>query len=160
MEPILDLAETLRTRLSAELSFFLGTVTTVERRYAPYLTAEELEVPKWILMAKDEEVARQARGLAPGELSIDVAYQAALPPLSDREGIFIDTPTIDAMVEKVGKLKDLFRPGGSLRDERLADSEFRRYTNSPIYRPDLLVANGIFTSVVTLVYFHEFNDDD
>lgn len=158
-EPILLLSATLATRLSTELSIAIGSPVTVERRYAPYWKAADLIAPKWVTLLREDSIERQLRNLAPGELSIDVALQAALPEIAGRDDEFIDVDACDAFVEMVGKLKSLYRPGGVMRDETVAGAEFRSYKNAPIYRPDLLVANGIFTSVVSLVYYFEHNDE-
>lgn len=162
-EPILQLRDALVGRLNTELTAAIGSSVVVEKRYAPYLDPNELAEPKWMALLKSDEIDRQLRGLAPGEMEIDIGFQVALPKIADRNDEYIDVAKCDMWVEMVGKLKALFRPAqpaGKLRGERIAGAEFRRYLNSPIYRPDLLVANGIFTSVVTLVYYFEHNDDD
>ena len=162
-EPILQLRDALVGRLNTELSAAIGSSVVVEKRYAPYLDPSQLESPKWIAVLKSDTIDRQLRGLAPGEMEIDIALQVALPEIAARNDDYIDVAKCDEWVEMVGKLKALYRPaqpGGKLRSERIAGAEFRRFLNNPIYRPDLLVANGIFTSVVTLVYYFEHNDDD
>lgn len=162
-EPILQLRDALVARLNTELTTAIGSSVVVEKRYAPYLDPGVLQTPKWLALLKSDEITSQLRGLAPGEMEIDIGFQVALPAIASRDDDYIDTDTCDAWVEMVGKLKTLFRPAqpaGILRSERIAGAEFRRYLNSPIYRPDLLIANGIFTSVVTLVYYFEHNDDD
>jgi hypothetical protein len=161
-EPILQLRDGLVGRLSTELSAAIGSTVTVEPRYVPYLDPNELETPRWILVMNADSIERQGRGLAPGEMAIDVGFQAALPPKTDRTADFFKTETLDGWVEQVGKLKALYRPkqpAGKLRDEVIAGAEFRRYTNAPLYRQEMLVAHGIFISVVSLVYYYEHNDD-
>jgi hypothetical protein len=162
-EPILQLRDALVGRLNTELTAAIGSSVVVEKRYAPYLDPAELQTPKWLALLKSDEITSQLRGLAQGEMEIDIGFQAALPPIAVRDDDYINSDTCDAWVEMVGKLKALFRPAqpaGKLRSERIAGAEFRRYFNNPVYRPDLLIANGIFTSVVTLVYYFEHNDDN
>ena len=159
-EPILQLRDALVGRLSTELSAAIGSAVVVESRYVPYLDPKDLQTPRWIAVLNADSIEAQLRGLAPGELTIDIGLQAALPPKNERNADYFKTETLDAWVEQVGKLKALYRPGGILRGERIAGAEFRRYTNAPLYRQESLVANGIFISVVTLVYYFEHNDDD
>lgn len=163
MEPILTVRDALIGRLNTELTAAIGTSVSVEARYVPYLDPDQLKNPKWIALLKTDNIDRQQRGLAPGEMAIDIGFQVALSKIADRDDDYIDTTKCDAWVEMVGKLKSLYRPAqpaGKLRSERIAGAEFRRFANDPIYRPELLVAHGIFTSVVTLVYYFEHNDDD
>lgn len=160
IEPILQLRDALVTRLNSELTTALGAPVAIESRYVAYMKPEDLESPKWLAVINAESIELQLRGLAPGELTVDVGFQAALPATTQRDASFFDTATLDGWIEKVGKLKQLYRPGGVMRGVRLAGCEFRRYTNAPIYRPDMLIANGIFTSVVSLIYYCENNDDD
>lgn len=162
-EPILQLRDALVDRLSDELTAAIGSPITVEPRYVPYLDPADLETPRWIAVMNSDTIEKQLRGLAPGELTIDVAIQAALPPKATRDADYFNPITLDAWVEQVGKLKALYRPeqpAGVLRNERIAGAEFRRYTNAPLYRQEMLIAHGIFISVVSLVYYLEHNDDD
>jgi hypothetical protein len=162
-EPILKLRDALVARLNTELTAAIGSSVTVEPRYVPYLDADDLKTPKWIAVLNADSIDQQLRGLAPGELTIDVGFQAVLPPKAQRNADYFRTATLDAWVEMVGKLKALYRPeqpAGKLRGERIAGAEFRRYTNAPLYRQEMLVAHGIFISVVSLVYYFEHNDDD
>ena len=161
-EPILQLRDALIARLNTELTAAIGSAVVVEPRYVPYLEPSDLATPRWIAVLNADSIESQLRGLAPGELAIDIGFQAALPPKAQRTADFFKTETLDAWVERVGKLKALYRPdqpAGKLRGERIAGAEFRRYTNAPLFRQDALVANGIFISVVTLVYYFEHNDD-
>jgi hypothetical protein len=152
-EPITELAKALATRLSTELG------EAVERRYAPYLDPAELEDAKWLLVPAMDDVPKQMRGIADNELAVDVALQHALPEKEHRDDAAIPIDWVDERIEDLGRLKALFRPGGSLRDLYLASSEFRRYESAPLYRPDLLIEHRIFTGVVRLIYVHELNDE-
>lgn len=154
LDPILQ----LRDALADELSSLLGI--HVEKVYAPYLEPEELREPHWLLVLADEETENHRRGLLDGEFSLDLALQHAHPDAEDRDERSIDTAWCDSRVAKLGLAKDLFRPGGALRSKTLAGCDFRRYSNTPIYRPDLLLENSIFTGVIRLIYYHEFNDED
>jgi hypothetical protein len=158
-EPILKLRDALVPRLNTLLSAAIGSPITVEKRYAPYLDPADLQSPRWLAVLNSDTVDQQLRGLAPGELAIDVALQVALTAITDRDDDFISTTQCDEWVEMVGKLKSLFRPGGVLRSEPLVGCDFRRYTNAPLFRPELLVAHGIFVSVVTLIYYFDHPDD-
>lgn len=152
-EPIIALS----TALAPALTTALGV--TVERRYAPYMDAKQLRTPRWILAIGGDDTDNPRRHLVDGELAIDVALQAAHPDRETRDEQSISTDWCDARVADLGRLKDLFRPGGSMRDQRPANCDFRRYENTPLYRPDLLLENSLFVGVVRLIYHFEHSDD-
>lgn len=149
---------TLAIALAAQLSTALGV--TVERRYAPYLDAAQLVTAKWILLAAGDERVTPGRGVEVDELTVHVALQIAMPDVDDRDDEYLDNlPFLDEQMNAVEQLKALYRPGGALRSVDVAGCEFRRLRNTPIYRPELLLDDGIFTSVVELVYSFDANDD-
>lgn len=152
-EPVIELSKALALALTTALA------TPVERRYAPYMDPEQLRTPRWILAVGGDDTDNPRRHLVDGELTIDIALQAAHPDRETRDEANIDTDWCDARVEDLGRFKDLFRPGGSMRDQRLANCDFRRYENTPLYRPDLLLENLLFVGVVRLIYHFEHNDD-
>ena len=152
-EPIIQLADALTTELSTQLA------VTVARRYSPYMKTAELVEPKWLLVIAGDDTDSAKRNIVDAELAIDVCLQAAHPDRTDRDDEAIDVDWCDQCVADLGRLKDLFRPGGALRNARIANCDFRRYENSPIFRPDLLLEYGIFTGVVRLIYTFEHNDD-
>ncbi|GAB5404302.1 MAG: hypothetical protein Aurels2KO_25330 [Aureliella sp.] len=152
-EPITQLGKALAARLSTELG------ATVERRYAPYLDAAELEDAKWLLVPAADDVPKQMRGIADSELAVDVALQQALPEKENRDDPSISIEWVDSRIEDMGRLKALFHPGGVMRDVFLAGSEFKRFETLALFRPDLLIEHRIFTGVVRLVYVHELNDE-
>lgn len=152
-EPSIELRDAIKAAVDSALSI------TLEKRYAPYLDPGQLATGKWLIVLATDETSEERRSLAENELAVDLAWQIAVPEIANRTDEFLDSDWCDAQVELLGTLKALFRPGGSLRDTRLADCDFRRYVNSPIYRPDLLLEHGIFTGVVRLVYSHELNDE-
>ena len=157
MEPIVALSIATHAAVQTALSL------TIERQYSPYFDAEDVpdsEGGKWIQLLASDESGFQGRGLAESELSVDFAYQRALPDKVNRGDAAIPTSWCDARVNELGLLKDLFRPGGDLRDfAPIAGATFKRYQNNPVYVPELLIENAIFTGVVRLIYDYEANSE-
>lgn len=149
---------TFAIALAAQLSASLGV--TVERRYAPYFDAADVETAKWVLLAAGDEHANPGRKVDVDELTAHVALQIALPDRELKDDEWLNNVDfLDAQMDAVETLKALYRPGGALREVDVGGCEFRRMKNTPIYRPEMLLEHGIFTSVVELVYSFDANAD-
>jgi hypothetical protein len=145
--PIIVLADAL----VGELGALLGK--TFERKYAPYYEQVELLEAKYVVLMAGETTSSQRRGLSDKDLTIWCGMQQALPDREERDQPFVENRDwLDARLQDVQNIKNLFEPGGALRDKPLADCEFMRMAHDPLYRADLLIQEGIFTSVVELVY--------
>lgn len=148
-DKIVELAAALETRLEAELGI------AIDRVYAPIFDPAALASARWLLMVAELDTSNERRELSDASLAVDLALQQALPDPDARDGDAIPADWCDARLADVAAVRALFDPGGSLRDEWLADCEFKRYSQSPLYRPDLLLNHGIFTAVLRLFFYYE-----
>lgn len=144
----------LAIALLAELNTATGKTFT--RRYAPYYDAAELAEPKYFLITTRERNNVAARSVERSDLTVLIGFQQALPDAEDKDDDFLEnTDWLDARMDEVETIKGLFRPGGALRNKSIGGCEFKTMTNDPVYMPDLLLDNAIFTSMIELVYEFE-----
>lgn len=142
MIPAIEVAKALGPAIETALSI------TIERRYSPYFNREDVKNGKYLIIASGEDRAAK-RGIDLLELTVDVGYQVALPaPTEAYPDPANNLPWSDAELEKLQSIKELFEDGGELRDAEFAGATFLRMTNTPLFRPDLMRDNEIFTSVI------------
>lgn len=150
-EAIVSLADGIAAAIAANTT----PPRTVTRRYVPYFDAKEVENGKWFVMVAEEE-PRISRHVDSPRLTIDLAYQQALPEPTDAvPDPLNDLPTMDALSNEVEVIKSLFAENGVLRRKPIADCVLQTYRRSPLYRQDFLYEMGIFFSVIRLEYFLE-----
>lgn len=121
----------------------------MSRRYVHFRSASDVAVGQWFAMAATEEIAKK-RLVDTVKYNVDIAYQRALPSGDDPLG---NTVFLDACMEEVESVKAMFREGGDMEDVEFGSNwVFLGMTNSPIYRPEMLLENQIFTSVIRLEF--------
>lgn len=148
----------LRTAVATAISAALEI--SIEEVHIPHFDANDVQEETWIAAVGSDELSANRRTIAENELAIDIALQHAHPKRAQRDDPEFDTNWIDGRINRLGDVKDLFKPGGALRDQVLIGSaEFQRYENSPVFVDDLLFENRIFTGVVRLIYTHESNSE-
>lgn len=144
--PVIDVAIALKAAIEGALSI------TVERRYSAYFDPGQVRDGKYLLVTSGEDTDAK-RGIDLLDLTVDVGYQIALPVPTESEPDPANNLTwADGQMAKVQAIKQLFRAGGSLRDSDFAGATYLRMTNSPIFRPEMLRDNQIFTSVLRLEF--------
>lgn len=140
--PIIDLTNAVVLAINA-----YGKAMT--RRYVHFRSANDVALGQWFAMAATEEIVKK-RLVDTVKYNVDIAYQRALPSGDDPLG---NTAFLDACMEEVESVKALFREGCNIADEEFgANWVFLGMTNSPIYRPEMLLENQIFTSVIRLEF--------
>ena len=148
---------TLVAELKTQLEFYVGG--TFERRNAPYFKREQVTAGKWIIVPAADEQAIRSRAGDRSTLTIDVAYQQALPDKTDANPDPTENHSwFDARMATVEAVKNLFRGGGQgpLRNRVWTSSfYFQTMENAPIYRPDMIQDYQIFTSVIRLTFAGE-----
>lgn len=142
MVPAIDIAEALREAIETALSIY------VVRRYSAYLDREDVKDGVYLIVAAGED--RDAkRSIDLLTITVDVAYQIALPvPTEANPDPVNNLPWADEQLAKVDAIKNLFGPAGSLREMDFAGATYLRLANTPLYRPDVMRENEIFTSVI------------
>jgi hypothetical protein len=144
----IQVAEALRSAIATALG------VTVERRYTAYFDKQDVEGGKYLVVGAATELEGK-RGVDQLTIAIDVGYQRALPaPTEAQPDPSNNIAWLDAESEKVQAIKNLFAAGdelggeGALRSMDFAGATYLRWTNSPLYRPDMLLNNSIYTSVI------------
>ena len=146
---VVQLRNAVASALGAALSI------TIETRAVPYLDAKELESAKYIAIVGNDDLTKQTTTLAERELAVDIALQQRHPKHTDRSGAEIDLVWVDSCIEKLDELKAEFLPGGTMVETLpISGASFRRYEHSPLFNPEMLYEQRIFTGVVRLIYNH------
>lgn len=130
---------------------------TMVRRYVRFYAAKDLpDAGQWFAMGTEEDFTKK-RQTDIVKLSVDVGYQRPLPEATGPNPTPHDNlEFLDACMAEVETVKALFREGGALALAEIANKwVFQSMSNSPIYRPELLVENQIFTSVTRLTFLTE-----
>jgi hypothetical protein len=146
---IVELADAVKTSIQTLTS------RTVRRRYVPYFDSEQVVDGKWFILVAEEDPNSKGDIDTP-KLTIDLGYQKAIPEPTDAVPEPEDhLPTLDAMMEEVETIKNLFAEGGAMRERVQANCVFLNYRPAPLYRQDFLYEMGIFFSVIRLEYLAE-----
>ena len=149
--PVITLTDDLIAKLETETGY------TFTRRISPYLKREQITGGKWIAVATGDEQVIKAREVDRSTLTIDIAYQEPLPDKTDDEPDPLENATwFDAVMAKIETVKNAFRGDGNLRQDSFAGGfQFSTMTNTPIYRPDLMMDFQIFTAVIRFEFVGE-----
>lgn len=147
--------------LTEELATVLNPVS-VERRYMPRQDLEDLDSMKisvFIMGAEHEELARDIASA--DRFSFGIAVQKAVGPQvavdSNGDPVLDGIDNLaagDAVLNQIEAIKDLWRPGGSLRNKPIAGCTFIEFISEPVYESIHLVMQGIFTGVLDVTYSH------
>ena len=80
-----------------------------------------------------------------------------MPDKTDDEPDPLENATwFDAVMAKIETVKNAFRGDGNLRQDTFAGGfQFSTMTNTPIYRPDLMMDFQIFTAVIRFEFVGE-----
>lgn len=130
---------------------------SVVRRYVRFYAAKDLpDNGQWFAIGIEEDFTKKRRTDIV-KLSVDVGFQRGLPDASeDYPDPLTNLPFLDACMAEVESVKALFREGGALAEAEIGNKwVFESMSQSPIYRPELLVENQIFTSVIRLTFLTE-----
>lgn len=148
--PILELADEVKSQLATATGY------AFTRRNKPFVKRDDIVDGKWFVVPAGEETATAARQVDKSTLTVDVAYQRALPaPSTDNPDPAENQTWFDNEMAIVENVKNCFRPEGSLRDASFLEFKFLRMTNTPIYRPEHLHEYAIFTAVIRLEFVGE-----
>ena len=121
-----------------------------------------MKISIFIMGAEHEEITRDI--LTAERFSFGIAVQKTVG-----EQVAVDIngdPVIDGIdnlasgdevINQLEAIKDLWRPGGSLRNKPIAGCTFLEFISEPVYESIHLVMQGIFTGVLDVTYTHSEN---
>lgn len=145
------------TLTTAVITAINGQGKNLVRRYVRFYVAKDLPADgQWFAIGVDEQINKK-RTTDIVKPVVDVAFQRPLPAASSQYPDPVNNlPFLDQCMDEVESVKALFREGGALAEFEFGNKwAFESMENSPIYRPDLLVENQIFTSVIRLTFLTE-----
>jgi len=114
----------------------------VKRAYVPIYDLKEIGALRVTVIGRGDASEAISRATTDDQYAIDVGIQKKLDPEQSIES------QVDACLEVVQGYKDFFR----LRRLTKADAVWIGQENDPVYFPDHLLHDGVFTSVLTLYY--------
>jgi hypothetical protein len=141
MARIIDIADAVADILRA---YRLDRTFVVTRAYQPMLTLEDLQTTYVTVIPKSTAGTRVSRATMEDTVLIDVGIQQKLPadPTNDVE-------EVDKLLGLVDDLKDLLRT--TALPESVA-AQWMSEEHEPIYFPDHLQEDRLFTAVVTVTF--------
>lgn len=148
--PIVTLTQALITAIN-------GQGKNLVRRYVRFYVASDLPAEgQWFAAGVDEDYTKK-RIVDIVKPSVDVAFQRPLPAASAAYPDPINNlPFLDQCMAEVETVKAMFREGGALAEKEISEKwVFESMNNSPLYFPNLLVENQIFTSVIRMTFLTE-----
>jgi len=145
MSLVTEIADAVAAELNAAApgSVFSQTFTA-QRKIVPAYELSELTDLKVTVVPKAVEITGSTRAASQYEITVDIGIQKKLPPGSG-DG--------DDQVETLGTLVDQIAE--YLRRRPLPGAPFAAWvgiTNDPVYAPEHLLEQRVFTSVLTVTY--------
>ncbi|MCP4248082.1 MAG: hypothetical protein GY778_13630 [bacterium] len=136
---IVTLAQAIVDQLNDQFSPATFTAT---RGYAPVKSLEELTTLTVTVVPKRRSIDAATRGSHHFGDAVDIGIQQKLEPVSNA--------TIDAMIDQVEAIADHLR--SNPRPDGANFSILTEIENDPIFWPDHLNKDQVFTSVLTATY--------
>lgn len=144
MSLVTDIADAVAAEINAAASGTFGQTFTAVRKVVPAYELDELTDLKVTVVPKAVEITRATRSDSQYEITVDIGIQKKLPSGSESS---------DEQVETLGTLVDQIAE--YLCRRPLAEAPFASWvniSNDPIYAPEHLTDQRVFTSVLTVTY--------
>jgi len=138
MSTIIDVADALVARLNAGQ---FSQPLTAERKYQPVFDLPQLADLKVSVVPKAVAITTASRHDSFYDCTIDVGIQKKVD--SD------DAAQIDPLVDLVEEIADHLR---MQRLDELPEAAWMRIENDPVFAPELLDQDRVFTAVLTVTY--------
>jgi len=136
-----DMADAVATELNAAPTGTFSEPLTAQRRVLPEFDLQDLVELKVTVVPKSVEITGSTRSASQYEIAIDVGVQKKLGK------------DLDTEVATLGTLLD--EMADYLRNRTLDQAQFARWVgirNDPVYAPEHLAEQRVFTSVLTVTY--------
>jgi len=141
MSIVIDLADAIVAELAAAPAGTFNQAIDPQRRVLPQFELAELDELKVTVVPKAVDISNASRVASQYDVQVDIGVQKRV------------SKTVDADVEDLFDLVDEIY--GFLQRRQLATLQqaiWLRTANSPIYSPEQLSADRVFTSVLTVTY--------
>ncbi len=141
MSLVIDIADAVAAELNAAAEETFSQAFTAERKVLPAHELADLAELKVTIVPKGVEISGSTRSVCQYDISVDIGVQKKLGKDLDSE--------VAALGTLVDELADY------LRKRQLTAAAYAfwvRTVNEPIYAPEHLVSQRVFTSVLTLTY--------
>jgi hypothetical protein len=141
MSLVIDIADAVTAELNAAPAGTFDPAFNTERRVLPEFGLEDLAELKVTVVPKGVEITGSTRAASQYEIAVDIGVQKKC-------GKDLDTE-VAALATLVDQIAD------HLRRRPLSAAPFAAWvgiTNEPVYAPDHLAEQRVFTSVLTVTY--------
>lgn len=150
---IIALAEGLKDHLETQLG------KTVYRRYVPYLTNKEVQLKeeRISVFPSDDSNTLTSRTFDTNTFEIGVEVAQTLPESGDQNRINPDADInqldfLDARMQTIDDIKDLFRDEGPLREVYIGDCYYSGLEQAQLYSADALIQDRLFSSILRISF--------
>jgi len=141
MSLVIDIADAVTTELNAAPAGTFDPTFNAERRVLPEFGLEDLAELKVTVVPKRVEITGSTRSASQYEIAVDIGVQKKCGK------------DLDTEVAALGTLVDQI--ADYLRRRPLSAAPFAAWvsiTNEPVYAPEHLAEQRVFTSVLTVTY--------
>ncbi len=144
MSLITDIADAVTAELNAAPPGSFGEAFTAQRRVLPVHELEDLAELKVTVVPKRVEITGSTRSTSQYEIAVDIGIQRKLSP--GNTDLDTEVATLGTLVDQIAEY---------LRRRPLAGFPWASWvsvTNDPVYAPEHLLDQRVFTSVLTVTY--------
>lgn len=141
MSLITDIADAVVAELNAAPAGTFDPGFTVQRRVMPAFELAELAELKVTVVPKAVQITGSTRSSSQYDLTIDIGVQRKLTSNSDS-----DVETLGTLVDQIAEY---------MRQRPLSQAPYAVWVstaNEPVYSPEHLLEQRVFTSVLTVTY--------
>ncbi len=146
----LAIADALVEALQEQLDDVEGLV--VERRIVPNYEAKDLEETHIVIVPGDRDDAIETRATNLGSKTIQLGVMRRLPTAEAESPDGVQGEALDALVNLVDRVCDLFGEDGELRSEPMAGADWMAVELAVPVNATLLTDHRIFQSIIQLTY--------
>lgn len=144
MSIVVDIADAVTAELNAAPAGTFEPAFTAERRVLPVFELADLAELRVTVVPKGVQITGSTRSASQYDISVDIGVQRKLAA-GDKD--------LDAEVATLGSLVDEI--ADYLRQRPLSAAPFATWVsiaNEPVYAPEHLLEQRVFTSVLTVTY--------
>ena len=143
MSIVIDIADAVAAEINA------GGVlpgVTAQRRVLPVFELEHLAELKVTVVPKGVQITGSTRSASQYDISVDIGVQRKLPPAPGNTDLDAEVAALGSLVDEIADY---------LRQRPLSQfpgAAWVSIANEPVYAPEHLLEQRVFTSVLTVTY--------